>query len=214
MEDLKQIVAENITRLRTAANLTQAELGSMVNYSDKSISKWERGDAIPDVRVLLQLAQIFGVTVDDLLKPHDGQQPLRSSGQWHSRYSSTVITMVAIAGIWTLALLIFALLWMSGTIYWLVFVFAVPLTLVTWLILNSVWKAGRYNYFIVSGPDSQHHPGHLSGFFAPQLVAALSPGDPSRADRLSKLSYQTQAKNLKIPSKCGSTIRRAAFLHW
>ena len=86
MEDLKQIVAENITRLRTAANLTQAELGSMVNYSDKSISKWERGDAIPDVRVLLQLAQIFGVTVDDLLKPHDGQQPLRSSGQWHSRY--------------------------------------------------------------------------------------------------------------------------------
>ena len=151
MEDLKQIVAENITRLRTAANLTQAELGSMVNYSDKSISKWERGDAIPDVRVLLQLAQIFGVTVDDLLKPHDGQQPLRSSGQWHSRYSSTVITMVAIAGIWTLALLIFALLWMSGTIYWLVFVFAVPLTLVTWLILNSVWKAGRYNYFIVSG---------------------------------------------------------------
>ena len=142
MEDLKQIVAENITRLRTAANLTQAELGSMVNYSDKSIS---------DVRVLLQLAQIFGVTVDDLLKPHDGQQPLRSSGQWHSRYSSTVITMVAIAGIWTLALLIFALLWMSGTIYWLVFVFAVPLTLVTWLILNSVWKAGRYNYFIVSG---------------------------------------------------------------
>ena len=59
--------------------------------------------------------------------------------------------MVAIAGIWTLALLIFALLWMSGTIYWLVFVFAVPLTLVTWLILNSVWKAGRYNYFIVSG---------------------------------------------------------------
>ena len=89
MEDLKQIVAENITRLRTAANLTQAELGSMVNYSDKSISKWERGDAIPDVRVLLQLAQIFGVTVDDLLKPHDGQQPLRSSGQWHSRYSST-----------------------------------------------------------------------------------------------------------------------------
>ena len=136
MEDLKQIVAENITRLRTAANLTQAELGSMVNYSDKSISKWERGDAIPDVRVLLQLAQIFGVTVDDLLKPHDGQQPLRSSGQWHSRYSSTVITMVAIAGIWTLALLIFALLWMSGTIYWLVFVFAVPLTLVTWLILS------------------------------------------------------------------------------
>ena len=58
MEDLKQIVAENITRLRTAANLTQAELGAMVNYSDKSISKWERGDAIPDVRVLLQLAYV------------------------------------------------------------------------------------------------------------------------------------------------------------
>lgn len=149
MEDLKTIVAHNITRLRTAANLTQAELGAMLNYSDKSISKWERGDAIPDVRVLLQLAQIFHISVDDLLTQHAADEPM--AGQWTARYSATVITMVAIAGIWTLALLIFALLWMFGTIYWLVFVYAVPLTLVTWLILNSLWKAGRYNYFIVSG---------------------------------------------------------------
>lgn len=67
MEDLKQIVAENITRLRTAANLTQAELGSMVNYSDKSISKWERAEGAPDIYVLKRLADFYDVSVDALL---------------------------------------------------------------------------------------------------------------------------------------------------
>ena len=75
MEDLKQIVAKNITELRTAQNLTQAELGEKLNYSDKSISKWERGEAIPDVRVLKEMGGIFGVTVDYLICSHDGEEP-------------------------------------------------------------------------------------------------------------------------------------------
>ena len=75
MEDLKQIVAANIIALRTNLELTQAELGEKLNYSDKSISKWERGEAIPDVRVLKEMAQIFGVTVDYLINDHNGEEP-------------------------------------------------------------------------------------------------------------------------------------------
>ena len=51
--------------------MTQAELGQRLNYSDKSISKWERGEAIPDAFVLTQMAELFGVTVDYLLCRED-----------------------------------------------------------------------------------------------------------------------------------------------
>ena len=71
LSDLKLISASNLINLRTAAGLTQAELGAKLNYSDKTISKWERGEAIPDAFVLTQLAELFGVSVDYLLTTHD-----------------------------------------------------------------------------------------------------------------------------------------------
>ena len=58
MDEFKKVVAGNITRLRTSMNLTQAQLGEMLNYSDKSISKWERGESIPDVFVLKKIADL------------------------------------------------------------------------------------------------------------------------------------------------------------
>ncbi|MFR6424856.1 MAG: helix-turn-helix domain-containing protein [Oscillospiraceae bacterium] len=75
MDELKLIFASNLIRLRTAAGMTQAELGEQLNYSDKSISKWERGEAIPDAMVLKRMSELFGVTVDYLLNEHDAWQP-------------------------------------------------------------------------------------------------------------------------------------------
>ena len=73
MDERKATIASNLIKLRLAAGMTQAELGEKLNYSDKSISKWERGDVTTDVFVLMQIAEIFGVDVDYLLKPfHDG----------------------------------------------------------------------------------------------------------------------------------------------
>ena len=43
MDTLEEIVAYNLTELRKNARLTQAELAEKINYSDKSVSKWERG---------------------------------------------------------------------------------------------------------------------------------------------------------------------------
>ena len=62
LEELKLVTAANLIKLRTGAGMTQAELGAQLNYSDKSISKWERGEAIPDAYVLTQIAALFGVT--------------------------------------------------------------------------------------------------------------------------------------------------------
>ena len=74
MNDLKQIIANNITTLRKVKNLTQLEFANELNYSDKAISKWERAESIPDVIVLKQIADLFGVTVDYLLKEHSADE--------------------------------------------------------------------------------------------------------------------------------------------
>ena len=67
MEDLKKIIAKNITDLRTAKGITQLELAEKLMYSDKNISKWERAEAVPDVVVLKTLADMYGITVNDFL---------------------------------------------------------------------------------------------------------------------------------------------------
>ena len=91
MEEQDQLavtVGQNITRLRKMANLTQLELAEKLNYSDKSVSKWEQGNGIPDVRILVQLADLFGVSVDDLVRDHSNEkeQKTQSCAKGSLRY--------------------------------------------------------------------------------------------------------------------------------
>lgn len=70
MEQLRAIIAANVSRLRLERGLTQQELANQLNYSDKAVSKWERGESVPDISVLARIAAIFGVTVDYLITDH------------------------------------------------------------------------------------------------------------------------------------------------
>lgn len=155
MEDLKLIVASRLIKLRQEAGMTQAELGEKLSYSDKTVSKWERGESIPDAYVLTRLAQLYGTTVDALLceaepwmDPVEKQR--RDERESLPKFSSTVVTLVAIMGIWTMAVLMFVIFWLVlDEIVWLIFATAVPVSLVTLLVLNSVWNRGRHNMIIV-----------------------------------------------------------------
>lgn len=149
MDDNKKIVAENITRLRTTLGLTQAQLGEALNYSDKSVSKWERGESVPDVFVLKQIADMSGVTVDYLLNVHDPDEVPEPEVKEH-RYSRRFISLTVLAGIWALAVLLFVILWLAGVISWIVFVCAIPVSLITMLVLNSIWGNRWNNLYIIS----------------------------------------------------------------
>ena len=151
MDERKATIASNLIKLRLAAGMTQAELGEKLNYSDKSISKWERGDVTTDVFVLMQIADIFGVDVDYLLKPHNEIEPVIYNKPVNTAtYTTNMITLVTVLGIWTVALFVFVILWICDVVVWLVFVYAVPVSLVTLLVLNSVWNGGRKNRFIIA----------------------------------------------------------------
>ncbi len=148
MEDLKFITAANIISLRTKAGMTQAQLAELLNYSDKSVSKWERAEAVPDAYVLKHMSEIFGVTVDYLLSSHSDWEPV--SKKQKRQYRSGIITLISMAGIWTFALFIFIIGWIFGHMFWMVFIYAIPISLITLLVFNSVWENGKRNYYIIS----------------------------------------------------------------
>lgn len=121
-ESMRKTIAGNISRYRKQLGMTQLDLSEKINYSDKSISKWERGDGIPDVPTMVQLAEIFGVSVDDLIYPpqEQPQQPVESeepekrakpgdSTDGRFCWRHFFITLLSIAGVWLVAILIVCL---------------------------------------------------------------------------------------------------------
>ena len=149
LSDLKLIVAANIIDFRTKAGMTQAELGARLNYSDKTISKWERGEALPDAFVLMQLAELFSVSVDWLLSSHDAWEAPKDE-DCALGYSVTRITAVAVLGVWTLALAAFVALWLGGLMLWKVFAVALPVSLLVLLVLLCVFGRKRRLQYVIA----------------------------------------------------------------
>ncbi len=156
MDDLKPIIAKNITVLRQNAKMTQIELAERLNYSDKAISKWERAESVPDVSVLKNIADLFGVTVDYLLR--DDNAPLPSATQDDGtaavrHRNHMVITSLSVLLVWFIATFFYVMLDILGEklpLRWLPFLYAVPVSLVVWLIFNSIWFNPRRNFLIIS----------------------------------------------------------------
>ena len=143
--ELKLVFASNLINLRTAAGMTQAELGVQLNYSDKTVSKWERGEAIPDAYVLTELSDLFHVTVDYLLSSHDAwQSPEEIRKANEPMYSSDIIIAVTILGIMTASLTAFVIGWICGTIEWRIFLIGLVLSAIAFLVLDCVFNQGRY----------------------------------------------------------------------
>ena len=152
LSELKLISASNIIKLRTEAGLTQAELGEKLNYSDKTISKWERGEAIPDAYVLTQMAEIFGVTVDYLLSSHDAWESpeQQAARQEEAGYSVNMIIASSVLGVWTMALTIFVLLWLFDIILWETFIVALPVSILTYMVLICVFRRRQHLQFVIA----------------------------------------------------------------
>lgn len=159
MEDIKPIIAKNITALRQKAKLTQIELAERLNYSDKAVSKWERAESIPDITVLKAIADMFDVPLDYLVREDHEGEPLQPEEEEqpafvpNKRRNRKVITTLSIMLVWfvaTLAYVIFDIIGVESNLHYLAFAFAVPASILVWLVLNSVWFSQRTNYLIIS----------------------------------------------------------------
>ena len=156
MEDIKPIIAKNITELRQKAKLTQIELAERLNYSDKAVSKWERAESIPDITVLKAIADMFEVPLDYLVQEdHDEPElPVEAAAPVPNRKRNRkVITSLSILLVWfvaTLAYVVWDIIGVESNLHYLAFAYAVPVTFLVWLIMNSVWFRQRTNYLIIS----------------------------------------------------------------
>ncbi|MCR5349338.1 MAG: helix-turn-helix domain-containing protein [Bacilli bacterium] len=151
---IKLIVAHNLAELRKAKGLTQGELAERFNYSDKSISKWEHGDTLPDIEVLKQLCDFYGVTLDYLVTEDEKakrkflKRPDRKANKW------TIIAL-AISAAWLLG----AVAFIAGQIFmgiatwahigWICFVWPIPASFIIWLVFNSLWGNAKMRTVLV-----------------------------------------------------------------
>lgn len=156
MKDIKEVFAVNLNRYRKQAGLTQAELAEKLNYSDKTISKWERAESIPDVTVLTAVAAEFGISLDDLLKDGESAKPekfVADSTDKKRKILGRNITEITITGIWLVALIFFMVIKFTlGSNWWIIFAWSVPISLLVTIIFNSVWGTDRLkkNFILVS----------------------------------------------------------------
>ena len=151
MEATKNTVAKNIVRLRQASGMTQAELAAKLNYSDKAVSKWERGESLPDVVVLSKIADLFQVSLDWLVRGE--VMSAEPAVKEQSRLNRMLVTVMSIVLVWLVAGLVFMVIHLvagSNAANGLVFVYAVPACLIVWLVFNSIWFRPRMNYLIIS----------------------------------------------------------------
>lgn len=158
MEDIKSVIAKNIYTLRTANKMTQLEMAERLNYSDKAVSKWERAEGLPDVVVIKQIADMFGVTVDYLMSTEEERaakglvQEKQITEQGPRKYTPAhrLITVISLIGIWTISLGLFFIFWTQELLVWQVFIYTLPVFFITWLVFNSTWGNRRNNLYIVS----------------------------------------------------------------
>lgn len=128
MENIREIIGENLSSLRKQAKLTQLELAEKFNYSDKAVSKWEKGDTIPDIETLYSLCEFYGVTLDYLThkgSPSEKQEyVLRKEGEFQKKILITLLLVIIVWMVATIAFVYTSISLKQG--YWQSFIWAVP----------------------------------------------------------------------------------------
>ncbi|MBQ1225858.1 MAG: helix-turn-helix transcriptional regulator [Clostridia bacterium] len=148
--NIQEILISNLISLRKSRSLTQIELGEKINYSDKTISKWENGDSCPNIEAVHKLAKFYDVSIDDLLS-EDFQIDKKIVAEKQRSYSKLIISLLAVMTVWLIATIIFvAISLLDVANAWMVFIIAVPESAIVSLVFNSIWGNTRFNYLIIS----------------------------------------------------------------
>jgi len=160
-ENLRYQIGANIAAYRKLGGLTQAGLAEKLNYSDKAVSKWERGESVPDVVTLVQLSELFDITVNDLLADPNalpGDPGTLEKAMTHvsekalkRKADKGIIQRLCSTLVWFVALLVFVVVSSFGIPKsWVTFFYAIPANAIVLLSLRSAWHDFRWNRALIS----------------------------------------------------------------
>lgn len=147
-QEFRQVVSNNLSAYRKLNNLTQLELAEKLNYSDKSVSKWERGDGLPDPFVLNTIAEFYGITLNDLVS---SKKPKRHK---HIRRKHVIIPLLSVAIAWLVAVIVFMVLNMLPDPLQnasLAFIYAIPVTAIIFTVFACLWWNQILQFLSISG---------------------------------------------------------------
>lgn len=161
-QKLRRQIGANIAAYRRRQGLTQAGLAEKLNYSDKAVSKWERGESVPDVVTLVSISEQLNVTVNELLEdpnelPADTGRVEKTMERVVQRTlkrkaNKNIILGLSSILVWFVATLLFVVLSSVEIDFsWLAFLYAVPASCIVMLSLRSAWKDFRWNRALISG---------------------------------------------------------------
>lgn len=151
-EKLKIQIGANIAACRKQAGMTQAELAEKINYTDKAVSKWERGESVPDVLTVAQLAEVFSVSLDALVGTLPQEKTSKKpAAPAKKKADKNIIQLLVSLLVWFVALFVYVVLSsMNVPRSWVGFIYAVPVNAIVLLSLRSAWHKYNWNFILVS----------------------------------------------------------------
>ena len=133
-QTLRRTIGKNIALYRKAHGDTQAALGQKLCYSDKAVSKWERGESAPDVYVLSRIAELYGVSVGVLIG--EAQPELQASPYMHLVVFLCSVALTFVIG--TVLIVAFEIVNVAFNT-WLFLLYAAALSALEAVIFTSLW---------------------------------------------------------------------------
>ncbi len=140
-DELKTQIGKNIAEYRKLAGLSQIDFAEKLNYSDKAVSKWERGESLPDIVVLKQIADMFEITVNDLLSYKDIKK--KKVDIKKLLHNKIFVLTLSVGLVWLVMTVFFALALVFNILpnhSWLLFVYAVPIGFIICVVFFALWK--------------------------------------------------------------------------
>jgi transcriptional regulator with XRE-family HTH domain len=147
---LRQRIAANMTHYRKLNNMTQSELAERISYSDKSVSKWERAEGVPDIYVLTLLAELFSVSVNDLLSDN---APIPPPAAINLNKNRIIILLMSVGLVWLVATVTYTALQVFAPAIqwaWYGFILAIPVTCIVAVVFTSLWWSLKFRFIAVS----------------------------------------------------------------
>lgn len=148
MDDLKETIGKNIQYLRKESNMTQQDLADKLNYTPKAVSKWERGESMPEIEVLASIASLYNVTVDFLLHEDSKIHKKDYVPSEVKDKNKMLVTALLVTIVWTIMAIVFVYTMQNnGKTLWQLFIWAIPLSLL--VIAISLRQYKRIDQMIV-----------------------------------------------------------------
>ena len=147
-DDIKTTVANNLIALRKSKGLTQADVANALNYSDKSVSKWEHADSLPDISILSALADMYGVTLD-YLTHEDAEEQLSyvNEKKKPDRERQLTIEVLTVTIVFLCATVLFVYGYCFASVptqdFWIAYLWAIPISALFLWNYNRKWHKNK-----------------------------------------------------------------------